>query len=59
MENLANTETRLCKTRGGGQEIGGRKGCWSKQKASSMMVPIGYYQDTKMQIAKDTSKRVG
>jgi hypothetical protein len=33
--------------------------CCSKQKASSMVVPKGYYQDTKIQIAKDTSKRVG
>jgi hypothetical protein len=38
---------------------GRRKRCCSKQKASSTVVPKGYYQDTKMQIAKDASKRVG
>jgi uncharacterized protein YjhX (UPF0386 family) len=29
------------------------------QKASSTVVPKGYYQETKMQITKDASKRVG
>jgi hypothetical protein len=33
--------------------------CCSKQKASSTVVPKGYYQDTKTQIAKDALKRVG
>jgi hypothetical protein len=33
--------------------------CYSMQKASSTVVPKGYYQDTKTQIAKDASKRVG
>jgi hypothetical protein len=31
---------------GGGQETR-RKMCYSKRKASSMVVPKGYYQDTK------------
>jgi hypothetical protein len=44
---------------GGGQETRRRKRCCSKQKASSMVVPKEYYQDTKMQIVKDASKRVG
>jgi hypothetical protein len=44
---------------GGGQENRRRNRCYSKQKASSTVVPKGYYQDTKMQIAKDASKRVG
>jgi hypothetical protein len=48
-----------CKTQGGGHETGRRKMCCSKQKAGSMMVPKGYYQDTKMQITKDAPKRVG
>jgi hypothetical protein len=43
---------------GGGQGTGRRKRCYSKQKASSTVVPKGYYQDTKTQIAKDVSKRV-
>jgi hypothetical protein len=68
-ENLANTESRvtqnLTNTKSrvmqdlGGQETGRRKMCCSKQKASSTVVPKGYYQDTKMQIAKDAPKRVG
>jgi hypothetical protein len=33
--------------------------CCSKQKASSTVVPKGYYQDTNTQIAKDASKRIG
>jgi hypothetical protein len=33
--------------------------CCSKQKVSSTVVPKGYYQDTKTQITKDASKRVG
>jgi hypothetical protein len=44
---------------GRGQETGRRKWCYSKQKASSTVVPTGYYQDTKTQITKDASKRVG
>jgi hypothetical protein len=54
-------KTGLCKTRvgGGGQEIRRRKMCYFKQKASSMVVPKGYYQNTKTLIAKDASKRVG
>jgi hypothetical protein len=43
----------------GGQETERRKMCYSKQKASSTVVPNGYYQDTNMQIAKDASNRVG
>jgi hypothetical protein len=35
------------------------KRCCSKQKVRSTVVPKGYYQDAKMQIAKDASKRVG
>jgi hypothetical protein len=50
-------KTRLYRT--WGQETERRKRCCSKQKASSTVVPKGYYQDTKMQIAKDASKRVG
>jgi hypothetical protein len=50
-------KTRLYRTRG--QETGRRKRCSCKQKASSTVVPKGYYQDTKMQIANDASKRVG
>jgi hypothetical protein len=30
-----------------------RKRCFSKQKASSTVVPKGYYQDTKTHVAKD------
>jgi hypothetical protein len=41
-----------------GQETGRRKRCCSKQKASFTVVSKGYYQDTKMLIAKDVSKRV-
>jgi hypothetical protein len=48
---------RLCKTRGLG--TGRRKRCYVKQKASSRVVPKGYYQEKKMQNAKDASKRVG
>jgi hypothetical protein len=33
--------------------------CYSKKNASSTAVPKGYYHDTKTQIAKDASKRVG
>jgi hypothetical protein len=41
-------KTRLYMTRGGGgQETGRKKRCCSKQKASSRVVPKGYYQDTK------------
>jgi hypothetical protein len=40
------------------QETRRRKWCYCKQKASSTVVPKGYYQDTKMQIAKDVLKRV-
>jgi hypothetical protein len=65
-ENSANTESRVMKNSGKpgytgleGQEAGRRKMCCSKQKANSMVVPKGYYQDTKMQIIKDASKRVG
>jgi hypothetical protein len=39
------------------QETRRRKWCYCKQKASSTVVPKGYYQDTKMQIAKDVLKR--
>jgi hypothetical protein len=49
-------KTGLCKT--WGQETGRRERCCSKQKASSTVVPKGYYQDTKKKIAKDASKRV-
>jgi hypothetical protein len=71
MENSANTESPLTENSakmenramqdsgGGGHETGRRKMCCSKQKAGSMMVPKGYYQDTKMQITKDAPKRVG
>jgi hypothetical protein len=70
-QNSANTESRVTENSantkkpgyarfgGGGQEIGRRKMCFSKQKASSTVVPKGYYQDTKTQIAKDASKRIG
>jgi hypothetical protein len=60
MENSANTENQVMQdSGGGGQENGRRKRCCSNQKASSTVVPKGYYQDTKMQIAKNASKRVG
>jgi hypothetical protein len=52
-------KTMLCRTQGGGQETGRRKRSCSKQKARFTVVPKGYYQDTKMQIAKDASKRIG
>jgi hypothetical protein len=60
-ENSANMENRVMQDSGGGggRKPGRRKRCYSKQKASSTVVPKGYYQDTKIQIAKDTSKRVG
>jgi hypothetical protein len=72
-QNSANTEswvtqkiwltwkTRLSKTRGGGGGLGTerRKMCCSKKKAISTVVPKRYYQDTKTQIGKDASKRVG
>jgi Holliday junction resolvasome RuvABC DNA-binding subunit len=57
-QNLANMDkTELCKTRG----VGNRKKekVLLQAKASSTVVPKGYYQDTKTQIAKDVSKRVG
>jgi hypothetical protein len=41
------------------QETGRGKRCYSKQKASSTVVPKGHYHDIKMQTAKDASKRVG
>jgi hypothetical protein len=47
MENLANTENRVMQNSGGGAGSRNRKRCCSKQKASSTMVPKGYYQDTK------------
>jgi hypothetical protein len=70
-QSLTNTESRVTKNSanmenwvmqdsgGGGQEIGRRKRCCYKQKAGSMVVPKRYYQDTKMQNAKDAPKRVG
>jgi hypothetical protein len=59
-ENSANVENRVMQhSREGGQETEIRKRCCPKQKVGSMVVPKGYYQDTKMQIARDASKRVG
>jgi hypothetical protein len=44
-------EAGLHKARGGGgQETRRRKRCCLKQEASSMVVPEGYYQDTKCQL---------
>jgi hypothetical protein len=43
-------KTELCKT--WGQETGRRERCCSKQKASSTVVPKGYYQDTKKRLQK-------
>jgi hypothetical protein len=48
----------LCKTQGGGGTKR-RKRCRFKRKANSMVVPKGYYQDTKTYDAKDVLKRVG
>jgi hypothetical protein len=45
MENSANIENRVMQDSGGGEEIGRRKRCCSKQKANSMVVSKGYYQD--------------
>jgi hypothetical protein len=61
LKNSANTENWLMQDSWGGGGAGNqkKKGCFSKQKASSMVVPKGYFQDTKMLIAKDVSKRVG
>jgi hypothetical protein len=59
MEDSVNMENWVMQDSGGGQEIERRKMRCSKQKASSTVVPKGYYQDTKTQIAKDASKRVG
>jgi hypothetical protein len=57
MENLINMKNWVM------QDSGSRKPEEGKvllqQKASSMVVPKGYYQDKKTQIAKDVSKRVG
>jgi hypothetical protein len=58
MENLVTMGNRVMQD-SRGHEIGKRKRCRSKQKASSTVVPKGYYQDTKMEITKDVSKRVG
>jgi hypothetical protein len=58
MEDSANTENRVMQD-SGGQETGRMERCCSKQKANSMVMPKGYYQDTKTHIAKDASKRVG
>jgi hypothetical protein len=70
-ENSAHTESRVIENSvdienwviqesgGGGQETERWKRCFSKQKDSSTVVPKGYYQDTKTQISKDASKRVG
>jgi hypothetical protein len=58
MENSVNMENQVMHD-SGGQETRRRKRCCSKEKASSTVVPKGYYQDTKTQIAKDASKRVG
>jgi hypothetical protein len=57
MENLVNMENRII------QDSGARNRKKEKvllqAKGQSMVVPTGYYQDTKTQIAKDVSKRVG
>jgi hypothetical protein len=58
-KNSINMENRVMHHSGAGQETGRSKSCYSKQKASSTVVPKGHYQDTKMQIAKDASNRVG
>jgi hypothetical protein len=58
MENSVNTKNWVMQ-HSGGQETIRRKRCCSKQKASSTVVPKGYYKDTKTQIVKDVSKRVG
>jgi hypothetical protein len=68
MENLANTESRVMDNsvntdnrvvQDSGARNQKKEKCHSKQKASSMVVPKVYYQDTKTQIVKDPSKRVG
>jgi hypothetical protein len=68
MENTANTESRITEILVNMenrviQDLGGKKPKKEKvllqEKASSTVVPKGYYQDTKMQIAKNKSKRVG
>jgi hypothetical protein len=42
-----------------GQKTERSKRCCSKLETSSMVVPRGYYQDTKAQIIEDASKGVG
>jgi hypothetical protein len=51
IENLVNTENWV-EQDSGGQETERRKRCYSKQKTLSMMVPKGYYQDTKCRLQK-------
>jgi hypothetical protein len=48
VENSANRENWVMQDsgKGGGQETGRRKRCYSKKKASSAVVPKGYYHDT-------------
>jgi hypothetical protein len=57
MENSANTENWVMQYSGGRKPEEG-KGAAPSKKASSTVVPKRYYQDTKMQIAKDAPKRV-
>jgi hypothetical protein len=59
-ESLANTENQVMQdSGGGGYGTRRRKTFCSKQKGSCTVVAKRYYQDTKMQIAKDVSKRIG
>jgi hypothetical protein len=49
IENSAKMENWVMQdSGGGGQETGRRKRCYSKQKASSTVVPKGYCQDIEM-----------
>jgi hypothetical protein len=52
MKNLANTENWVMQDSGRGQETGRRKMCCSKQKASSTVVPKGYYKTQKHRLQK-------
>jgi hypothetical protein len=52
-------KTGLPKTWGGGAENRKKERCCSKPETSFMVVPKGYYQDTKAQITEDASKGVG
>jgi hypothetical protein len=59
VENSASTGSWVTQGSGGGEETGRRKRCCLKQEASSVVVPEGYYQDTKTSVVEAMSKRVG